>query len=85
MLLRDGGKEAGLLHWMANKTAEQAVAEGKRTYDQAQEALRGKQQRINEMARLTREESRSFRAELNEALMETTVSEERSWAIRIFD
>lgn len=54
-------------------------------YEQAQEALRGKQQRINEMARLTREQSRCFRAELNEALMGPTVSEGRSWAIRVLD
>lgn len=77
LLFRDGGKDAGLLHWMANKNAEQVVAEGKRTCEHSQEALRGKQQRINEMARLVCEESRCFRAELNEALMGSTASEGR--------
>src|SRR3954452_23342080 len=50
LLFRDGGKEAGLLHWMANKTAEQVVGDGYRTSAQAQDVLRGKRERIDAMA-----------------------------------
>ncbi len=85
LLFRDGGKEAGLLHWMADKTAERVVAEGARTPAQAQETLRGRRARIDEMARLTGQGERCFRAELNEALMGPEARKRRSWALRILD
>jgi ATP-dependent DNA helicase RecQ len=85
LLFGAGGREAGLLHWMADKTAEQVVAEGKRTAEQANETLRGRRERIDEMGRLAKQRERCFRAELNEALMGPAVKQHRSWALRILD
>jgi len=85
LLFGDGGRESGLLRWMANKTAEIVVAENRRTFAQAQETLRGKNERIDDMARLTRQDTRCFRAELIEALTSPPDAPRRSVALRILD
>jgi RecQ family ATP-dependent DNA helicase len=85
LLFTDGGREAGLLHWMVKKTAEQVVAEGGRTQEQAHSTLSGKQERIEEMARLVRQTKPCFRAELNEALVGAPVKRRRSWSVRILE
>lgn len=85
LLFGDGGRESGLLHWMADKTAENVVSENKRTYAQAQETLRGKTERIDEMARLTSQTTRCFRSELIEALAGPPTQQRRPLALRILD
>jgi ATP-dependent DNA helicase RecQ len=51
LLFSDDGRETRLLHWMADKTAEKVVEDGNRSLAEAQETLRGKKQRIDEMGR----------------------------------
>ena len=85
LLFRDGGREAGLLRWMAEKTSDEVVAQGKRTHEEAQVTLRGRLERIQEMARIASRADRCFRAQLNEALLGPEVRERRSWALRVLD
>jgi ATP-dependent DNA helicase RecQ len=85
LLFGDGGRESGLLRWMAEKTAESVVVNNERTHAEAQNTLRGKKDRIDEMARLTRQTKRCFRAQLNEALTGQTGRPRRSWPLRILD
>jgi len=85
LLFGDGGRESGLLRWMADKTAESVVANNERTHVEAQNTLRGKKDRIDEMSRLTRQTNRCFRAELNEALTGQADRPRRSWPLRILD
>ncbi len=85
VLFRNGGREAGLLRWMASKTAENAVADRKRTAAEAEITLKGKHARIDEMAWLTAQTDRCFRQALNEALEGPHMRRKKSWSIRILD
>jgi ATP-dependent DNA helicase RecQ len=85
LLFRGDGRESGLLRWMADKNAERSVAQGLRSTAQAQASLRGKYERIAEMARLAHRGDRCFRAGLNEALMGPATNRSRSWALRVLD
>jgi len=85
LLFSDGGRETGLLHWMADKTAEKAVEDGTRSAARAQEILRGKKEHIDEMAHLASQRERCFRAALTTSLAGTTVTSRRSAAMRVLD
>jgi ATP-dependent DNA helicase RecQ len=85
VLFTDGGREAGLLHWMAEKTAENVVAERKRSPEAAQETLSGKRKRIENMAGLVRQQDGCFRAALNQALIGPVEARKRSLALRVLD
>ena len=83
LLFGDRGREVGLLHWMAKKTAESVVAERKRTSGEAQAALRRKIERIDEMARIAGHRTSCFRTELNDALAGPSKRGRRSWSMRL--
>jgi ATP-dependent DNA helicase RecQ len=85
LLFGEGGRESGLLHWMADKTAEEVIAQRTRTREEAQTTLRGKQERIDEMAALARGNGTCFRTALHEALAGPAATQRRALALRILD
>jgi ATP-dependent DNA helicase RecQ len=68
LLFTAGGSETGLLEFMAEKTAESAVASGARDAAGAQSTLAGRVRRIEETQELVRSQERCFRAALLEVL-----------------
>jgi ATP-dependent DNA helicase RecQ len=68
LLFTAGERDTGLLEYMAEKTAEEAVTSGKRSAPDAQSTLAGRVHRIQEMQRLVSESDRCFRVALLEVL-----------------
>jgi ATP-dependent DNA helicase RecQ len=85
LLFGDQGRERGLLRWMAEKTTAEAVKQGTRSPEEAQQTLRAKHERIEEIAALARQEHRCFRAALHEALAGPVKAQRRSLALRILE
>ena len=85
LLFTDGGGGRGLLRWMAERTKESVVREGRRTPEQAEDSLLGKYERIDEIARLAGDRSRCFRANLIESLAGPRQEPSRSLSLRILD
>jgi ATP-dependent DNA helicase RecQ len=82
--------DAGLLRWMAQKTSERAVSEGKRTPEQARLTLDGRNARIAEMSSLAHLPPKDafgrpqcFRRALNEALVGREGQSRRPWSERL--
>lgn len=80
-----GEKDVGLLKWMARKSAEEVVGQGRRTAEEAQRTLEGRTRRIDEMNSLVRRADRCFRAELLEVLQGPRRRRRRSVAHWLLD
>ena len=83
VLFSEGGRETGLLRWMANKTREEVVASGKRTPEQAQLTYRGRLDRIEELAKLVGDRDHCMRRGLNDALAGNFKSRRASVPVRL--
>jgi hypothetical protein len=70
---------------MADKTAQNAVEDGHRSAAEAQETLRGKKDRIEDMAYVALQNKRCHRAELTAALAGPAVTPRRSTALHVLD
>jgi hypothetical protein len=84
LLFTTGERDTGLLKYMAEKTAEEAVASGKRSSADVQATLAGRVRRIREMQRLS-ESDRCFRAALLDVLQGPRHRQRRSLAQWLLD
>ncbi|MFZ1153511.1 MAG: RecQ family ATP-dependent DNA helicase [Solirubrobacteraceae bacterium] len=85
LLFTAGERDIGLLEYMAERTAEEAVESGMRSAPEAQTALAGRVRRIQEMQRLVSESDRCFRSALLEILQGPRSRQRRSVARWLLD